>query len=70
VSEGRKRVLLISTTILAARRLAQLDRARQSPAFESIISDAISTAERIMQRIDAKYPDRKCSSWADSVIVD
>jgi hypothetical protein len=58
VDEGRKRVLLIAATILAARKLAQMD-GRPSPAIESIISDAISRAERIMQRIDAKYPERK-----------
>ncbi len=55
MDEGRKRVLLIAAAILAARRLANWD-GRPSPAFESAISDAIATAERIMQRIDARWP--------------
>jgi hypothetical protein len=58
MDEVRKRVLLIAATILAARKLAQLD-SKPSPAIESVISDAISRAEWIMQRIDAKYPERK-----------
>ena len=54
MDEGRKRVLLIAASILAARKLVNWD-GRPSPAFESAIADAISTAERIMQRIDARY---------------
>jgi hypothetical protein len=54
VSEGRKRVLWICATILAARKLAQIEK--PSPALESCISDAIARAEKIMQKIDAKYP--------------
>lgn len=57
VDEGRKRVLLIAAAILAARRLANWD-GRPSPAFESAIADAITIAERIMTRIDARCPDR------------
>ena len=44
-------VLLIAASILAARRLAQLDH-KPSPAIESRIADAISDAEKIMRRID------------------
>ncbi len=55
VDEGRKRVLLIAATILAARKLADWD-GRPSPAFESAIVNAISVAERIMARIDARWP--------------
>src|SRR5438309_1900083 len=40
VDEGRKRVLLIAASILAARKLAQWD-GRPSPATESAIADAI-----------------------------
>ena len=58
MDEGRKRVLLIAASILGAGKLAQLDSLRRSPAFESVIADAITTAERIMQRIDAKFPQR------------
>ena len=54
VSEGRKRVLWICATILAARKLAQIDR--PCPALEACIADAISKAEAILRRIDAKYP--------------
>lgn len=54
VIEGRKRVLWICATILAARKLAQIDR--PCPALEACISDAISNTEAILRRIDAKYP--------------
>jgi len=55
VDEGRKRVLLIAASILAARKLAQPEPGR-TPAFESVIANAITTAERIMARIDARWP--------------
>jgi hypothetical protein len=55
VDEGRKRVLLIAASILAARKLAQWD-GRPSPFFESTIADAITIAERIMARIDSRWP--------------
>jgi hypothetical protein len=46
VDEGRKRVLLIAASILAARKLADWD-GRPSPAFEATIANAISVAERM-----------------------
>jgi hypothetical protein len=55
MDEGRKRVLLIAAAILAARKLAQWD-GRPSPASEAAISDAITTAERILSRIDNRWP--------------
>jgi len=55
VDEGRKRVLLIAASILAARHLANWD-GRPSPAFESAIANAISMAERIMAKIDSRWP--------------
>jgi hypothetical protein len=55
VDEGRKRVLLIAACILAARRLSQWD-GRHSPASESAIADAIALAERIMAKIDSRWP--------------
>jgi hypothetical protein len=58
MDEGRKRVLLIAASILAARKLANWD-GRPSPAFESAIHDAISIADRIMQRIDQRWPTRR-----------
>ena len=48
VDEGRKRVLLIAASILAARRLAQYRSEAQVPARMSAITDAIKWAERIM----------------------
>ena len=57
MDEGRKRVLLIAASILAARRLANWD-GRPSPAFEAAVSDAITIAERILSRIDARWPTR------------
>lgn len=55
VDEGRKRVLLIAASILAARKLAQQDTTRPSPASVSAIHDAITFAERIMREIDNLY---------------
>ncbi len=55
MDEGRKRVLLIAASILAARKLAHWD-GRSSPMLEAAISDAISVAERILNRIDAWWP--------------
>jgi hypothetical protein len=55
MDEGRKRVLLIAASILAVRKLANWD-GRPSPMFESAIADAITIAERIMARIDARWP--------------
>lgn len=53
VDEVRKRVLLISASILAARKLVNWD-GRSSPALESAIADAIATAERIMAKIGSR----------------
>jgi hypothetical protein len=54
MDEGRKRVLLISATILAARKLAQYDK--PCPGIEAAISNSIAMAEKIMRKIDALYP--------------
>jgi len=56
VDEGRKRVLLIAASILAARRLAQYDSGAQVPATVSAIADSIRWAERIMEEIDRRHP--------------
>ena len=55
MDEGRKRVLLIAASILAARKLASWD-GKRSPFFEAAIADAIMIAERILQRIDSRWP--------------
>lgn len=54
MNEGRKRVLWICATILAARKIATFER--PCPALEICISDAVSNAEKIMRWIDAKFP--------------
>ena len=56
VDEGRKRVLLIAASILAARKLAQYVSEAQVPATISAIADSIRWAERIMQEIDRRWP--------------
>jgi hypothetical protein len=58
MDEGRKRVLLIAASILAARKLAQTPAEPRSPAYQATIYDAIVTAERILQRIDERWPQR------------
>ena len=68
MDEGRKRVLLIAASILAARKLADWD-GRLTPASEAAIANAITTAERILSRIDARWPistpeNRRVSSKA------
>jgi hypothetical protein len=56
MDEGRKRVLLIAASILAARKLAQYDSGARVPATVSTIADAIRWAERIMEEIDQRHP--------------
>ena len=55
VDEGRKRVLLIAASILAARKLAQYEPGKLVPATVSTISDAVRWAERIMEEIDRRH---------------
>jgi hypothetical protein len=64
VDEGRKRVLLIAASILAARKLSQFDRPVRVPATISVIVDAIRWAERILEEIDKRWPaqDREKSA--------
>jgi hypothetical protein len=58
VDEGRKRVLLIAASILAARKLAQYDSGARVPATVSAIADAIRWAERLMEEIDRRWPPK------------
>ena len=58
MDEGRKRVLLIAASILAARKLADWD-GRPSPAFEAVIANAIATAERILSKIDSRWASKQ-----------
>jgi len=56
VDEGRKRVLLIAASILAARKLAQYDSGARIPATVAAIADGVRWAERIMEEIDRRHP--------------
>jgi hypothetical protein len=56
VDEGRKRVLLIAASILAARKLAQFDGGKRVPATVSAIADAVRSAEEILKAIDERWP--------------
>lgn len=58
MDEGRKRVLLIAASILAARRMADWNDGPPSPKFVAAISDSISIAERIMRAIDDRFPEQ------------
>jgi hypothetical protein len=58
VDEGRKRVLLIAASILAARKLAQFDSGARVPATVSAIADGVRWAERIMEEIDRRHPEK------------
>jgi hypothetical protein len=55
MDEGRKRVLLIAASILAARKLAQYDSGARIPATVSAIADAVRWAEEIMRAIDERF---------------
>jgi hypothetical protein len=59
MDEGRKRVLGIMASILAARKLAALherDARKGSPVYVGTIATAIGDAEAIMSRIDDNWP--------------
>lgn len=58
MDEGRKRVLLIAASILAARKLAQYDSGARVPATVAAIADSIRWAERIMEEIDRRHPTK------------
>ena len=58
MEEGRKRVLGIMASILAARHLKtteDLHDSRPSPRTESLVASAVQWAERIMRRIDGTF---------------
>jgi hypothetical protein len=59
MDEGRKRVLLIAASILAARKLARYEGGTRVPATISAIADAVRWAEEIMRAIDERWPVRK-----------
>jgi hypothetical protein len=55
MDEGRKRVLLIAASILAARKLAQFEGGARVHATICAISDSIRWAEEIMSEIDRRW---------------
>jgi hypothetical protein len=55
MNDLRRGALLIAAAILAARRIA-LCEGKSSPALESAIADSITNAERILARIDSRWP--------------
>ena len=59
MDEGRKRVVGIMASILAARKLAQYDGGKRVPATVAAISDAVRWAEEILREIDQRWPDEK-----------
>ena len=58
MEEGRKRVILIAASILAARRLADWDGGAASPKHVAAISDSVRIAGRIMRAIDERWPEQ------------
>jgi hypothetical protein len=65
VDEGRKRVLLIAASILAARKLAQYDSGARIPATVAAIADGVRWAERIMEEIDRRHPTKPVQQAVD-----
>jgi hypothetical protein len=55
VDESRKHAILIATSILAARKLAQYEYV-PCPATECAIADAVGAANKILEKIDARWP--------------
>jgi len=56
MDEGRKRLLLIAASILAARNLAQFNSGKRVPANMSAIADGVRWAEEILKAIDERWP--------------
>ena len=56
MTEDRKYALLLAATILSARKLAQLDYTRPSPAKFAIVDRAIEQACFILKRIEERWP--------------
>jgi hypothetical protein len=65
VNDIRRGALLITAAILAARRIA-LCQSKPSPALEYAISDSIIMAEKILKRIDERWPPDPSPAHASS----
>jgi hypothetical protein len=59
VDEETKHAILIAASILAVRRLAQIGETKPSPALNAAIHDAVVLAERILQKVDALFPQKR-----------
>jgi hypothetical protein len=57
MTEDRKYALLFAATILSARKLAELDSTRPSPAKFAIVDRAIEQACFILKRIEERWPN-------------
>ena len=61
-NDERKHAILFAATILAARKLSELEAqgiTRPCPAREIIITDAISKAEEITRKVEKNYPAKE-----------
>jgi len=56
VTEERKFAILFAATILAARRLMDMDPNKPNMAKGFFVDRAIADAASIMERIDARWP--------------
>lgn len=55
MTERRKYAILFAATILAARKLNELDSTRPSPAKFTAVDRAIDLAKFILDRIDERW---------------
>ena len=58
MDEQRKYAILFAATILAARKLHEIGD-KPCPARECAIADAIAQAERILQKIGERWPNKR-----------
>lgn len=56
MTEERKFAILFAATLLCARKLAELDSDKPSPAKIYAVNTAIERAKFILDRIDEKWP--------------
>jgi hypothetical protein len=61
MTEDRKHAILLAATILAARKLHEIDPDKQTPAKICAVENAIRHAAYIMEMIDRKWPDNPSS---------
>ena len=55
MDEQRKYAILFAATILAARKLSEIS-VKSCPARECAIADAVENANRILEKIDERWP--------------